>query len=81
MMARNAAKELQRLVEDEIGARPKLIHCGRILAGKPRVPGETREAFYARMWTENEAALRASAAQRAEQHEHYVGAAKKGVPT
>ena len=63
-MARTAARDLQNLAGDEIGERPKLSLCASILGRYRREEGEAREAFYARVWTENETALRLSAAQR-----------------
>lgn len=54
------AKKIQRMAEDELGRRPKLTLCQRIIrTAPPRAPGTTKEEHVAALYLENESILSA----------------------
>ncbi len=63
--AQKMARALQRLTEDEIGARPKLTTCHNIIrdAGAP-IPGVTREERVSALYLANAELLKSSASRR-----------------
>ena len=64
MANKNAWKLLQRLTEDEIGKRPKLMFCLRLVEANPRKTDEPKEVNIARLFEENRDVLTASAERR-----------------
>lgn len=63
-------KRLQRLVEDEIGMRPKLQTCANIIRdAPPKSDAVSWEEWLARVWIANKAQLIASAVKRSTQQQ------------
>ncbi len=67
MANKNPHKMLQRLTEDEIGKRPKLSYCLRLVQSNPRTPEETKEQWLSRVFLLNKEALIKSAVQKADE--------------
>jgi hypothetical protein len=64
--AQKNARELQRLAEDELGARPKLTACHDVLRGHVRDPAQSREEHLATVFLAHRELLKASAERRAQ---------------
>lgn len=61
MSRKTPGRALQRLVEEEIGMRPKLQTCHNIMRDWVRVPGATLEENLARAFEANRVRLEMSA--------------------
>lgn len=61
---KTAGREFQQLVEDEIGERPKLTTCTRIIGENPPSRDVNREEYFASLFLANEEVLRKSAKER-----------------
>lgn len=66
MSKKSTHRDLQRLTEDEIGRRPKLQFCLRLIQMNPKKEDETRETYLARLFLDNKDKLTASADARDE---------------